>query len=76
MPSVCLPTVRALVATPCQYQWGLGPETNKFEQVSSNGHQLLLAGDVVGRGGLMSDAQGTGAKGDQNQSGTVRYIEV
>ena len=27
----------------CQHQCGLGPEVNEFEQISSDGHQMLLA---------------------------------
>ena len=38
-----LPTVRASAAS-CQYWWGGGPQVNKFEQVSSDGHQMPLAG--------------------------------
>ena len=40
-----LPTVCVLVATRCQYQWE-GPQVNKFEQVSSDGHQMSLVGTV------------------------------
>ena len=36
-------------------RWGEGPQMNKFEQVSSDHHQLSLAGGrVVGVPGLMS----------------------
>ena len=41
-----LPTIHAL-ATQCQYCWegvgGWAPQVNKFEQVSSGGHQMSLA---------------------------------
>ena len=42
-----MPTVRAFNS--CQTsallgKGGWGPEVNKFEQVSSDGHQILLAG--------------------------------
>ena len=37
-------TVSASTATRCQYQWGRGLEVNKFEQVSSDGHQMSLVG--------------------------------
>ena len=43
MRTPILPTVPASVATRCQYQWGC-PKVNKFEQVSSDGHQMSLAG--------------------------------
>ena len=39
--------------------WG-GRQVNKFEQVSSNSHQMSLAGDRAGVGGPMSDAHGAG----------------
>ena len=38
-----LPTVRASAAS-CQYWWGGGPQVNKFEQVSSDCHQMPPAG--------------------------------
>ena len=41
-----LPTLRASVAIRCQHQWGGGPRVNKFEQVSSHGHQLFLYSEV------------------------------
>ena len=40
-----------------------GPQVNKFEQVSSDGHQISLPGALgprVGAGGLMYDVQGAG----------------
>ena len=40
-----LPTIHALVATRCHYWYG-GPQVNKFEQVSSDDHQISLAGRV------------------------------
>ena len=46
MRAVRLPTLRASVATRCQYQeemrglWSDAPQVNKFEQVSSLGHQM------------------------------------
>ena len=47
-----LPTVRASVATRCQYWWreGRSPQLNKFEQVSSDGCQMTLAGGARARG--------------------------
>ena len=43
IPVGCIPP--ALVATTrCQYCWGVGPQVNKFEQISSNDHQMSLAG--------------------------------
>ena len=36
--------------------WGVSSEVNKFKQVSSNGHQMSLAGSSLG--GPMSDAYG------------------
>ena len=45
MHSARLPTVGASVAIRCQYQWTRGgPQANKFEQVSSDDHQMSLAG--------------------------------
>ena len=53
------PTACVSIATKCQRQWGVGPE-----QVSSEGHQIPLAGssltvrsDVRGRGELYSEIQ-------------------
>ena len=54
MRTASLPIVHALVDTRCQYQSG-GPEVNKFKQVSSDGHHVLLSGDP------MSDDWGSGA---------------
>ena len=42
MPTTCLPTVRAS-ATRCQYWWDRH-QVDKFGQVSSDGHQMSLAG--------------------------------
>ena len=53
-----LPTILALVAaTRCQYWWGrVGPQVNKFEQVSHDNHQMSVA---RGRGlGPRSDVGG------------------
>ena len=30
-----------------------GPQVNKFEQVSSDGHQISLAGDCMSDGGIV-----------------------
>ena len=42
--------------------WGVGPQVNKFEQVSSDDHQMSVAGDRSGEGarspGLMSRGKG------------------
>ena len=45
-----LPTVRVSVATTrCQHQWGrVGPQVNKFEQASSDDHQMSVAGEDRG----------------------------
>ena len=46
------PTVHVLVATTrCQYQWewGVGPQVNKFEQVSSDDHQMSVVERWRGR---------------------------
>ena len=60
-----LPTVRASMATRCQYRWegwlGTGVQVNKFEQVVSDGHQVSLAGEEV-VGGSTSDV-GRGGQG-------------
>ena len=48
-----LPTVCVLVAARCQNQWE-GPQVNKFEQVSSDDHQMSLAGTGLGWGDPMS----------------------
>ena len=47
-------------ATSCQYQWGWVPQVNKFEQVSSDGHQMS---DVGVSGSPMSDVWWTGTWG-------------
>ena len=48
-----LPTVCASVATRCLYVGG--PQVNKFEQVSSDGHKMSLAGRPhVWKGGVES----------------------
>ena len=44
MSTARLPTARAS-ATRCQYQLG-GPQMNKFEQGSSDGHLMSLAGGL------------------------------
>ena len=45
MRTVRLPTTCVLVATTrCQYRWGIGLQVNKFEQVSSDDHQMSVAG--------------------------------
>ena len=35
-----------IVATRCQYQYRGGPQVNKFEQVSIDGRQISLAGEL------------------------------
>ena len=47
MRTAHLPTVHASVAIRRQYWEGGGP-MNKFEQISSHGHQMSLAGDGGG----------------------------
>ena len=53
-----------MLATTCQYRGGGGPEVNKFEQVSSVGHQMSLAGGEGGgfhvQRGPMSEGRGQG----------------
>ena len=64
MRTARLPTIHVLVATTRgQYQWGsVGIQVNRFEKVSSDGHQMTAAGDrcpgphVWGRG----DGEGGG----------------
>ena len=53
MHTTCLPTVCAFVATRCQYQWGAVKWglMNKFQLVSSDGHQMSLVGGGVRAGG-------------------------
>ena len=67
MRTARLPTVRVSVATTrYQYWWGVGPQANKFEQVSSDDHQMSAAGEGVGpmsgiqgvRGGGMGEGVG------------------
>ena len=64
MRTTRLPTICALVATRCQYWWGMGPQANKFEQVSQmslagDGGQVSPLSDVPwGLGGLMSGREG------------------
>ena len=48
------PTIRASIATRCQQWLGKGPKVNKFEQVSSLGHEMSLAG----RGALYKEDGG------------------
>ena len=52
MRTICLPTICVSVAnTRCQYQrggGGMGPQVNKFEQVSSDDHLMSVAGRGVG----------------------------
>ena len=46
VPAARLPRVRvSLATTGCQYWWGMGigPQMNKFEQVSSDDHQISVA---------------------------------
>ena len=44
--------IRVLITTRCQDQWAGGPQVNKFEQVSSIGYKVSLAGgrESVDRG--------------------------
>ena len=43
-----LPTICVSVATTrCQYWWRVGPQLNKFEQVSSDDHQMSVAGEGI-----------------------------
>ena len=44
MRTVRLPNVHTSVATRCQYWWWGDPQVNKSEQVSRDGHLMLLAG--------------------------------
>ena len=37
-------TICASIAHRCQHWQGRGPEVNKFEKVSSDGHHMSLAG--------------------------------
>ena len=52
MLTTCLPNLHVSMATRCQYHGG--SQMNKFEQVSSDHHQMLLVGgprsDIQGRG--------------------------
>ena len=59
MHTARLLTVRAL-ATRCQYWWG-GPQVNKFEQVSSDGHRMSPA--EAGAWGCQGWDWGGGAAG-------------
>ena len=54
-----LTTTHAL-STRCQY-WQRGPQMNKFEQVSSVGHQMSLAGGEGWEGGMSDRGAGVGA---------------
>ena len=55
MRTARLPNVHISVATPrCQYWLGVGPQENKFEQVSSDQHEMSLGVGGVNRSpGLM-----------------------
>ena len=73
-----MPTVHISVATTrCQYQWeGEGPKVKKFEQVSSYGHKMLLAGSKIGAGGPVQCIKGNGHKGSPFPLWTDRHIQV
>ena len=75
----CLPTIHVSVATTrCQYwrRGGGGPQVNKFEQASSDDHQVSLVGvgsQVWCLGGrspdLMSEGRGRGGSSPGLMSG-------
>ena len=44
MRTTRLSAICPLVTTRCQYELGVDPQVNKFAQVSSDGHQMSLAG--------------------------------
>ena len=54
-----LPAVNVSAATRCG--WGEGHQVNKFEQVSSDGHQMSLGGGQGWGGGPMPDVLGVGS---------------
>ena len=64
-------TTRTLT-TRYQYWWGGGPQINKFEQVSSDYHQMSLAGGRVGVPCLMVWYPG-GRSGDIVQWGPMHH---
>ena len=47
-----LPIVHALVSPPDVSTGGGGPQVSKFEEVSSDGHQISLAGEARAWGGV------------------------
>ena len=50
IPVGCVP-LTSVATTRCQYQWGeVGPQVHKFEQVSSDDHQMSVAGGGYGQG--------------------------
>ena len=76
IPVGCVPTVCALVTNRCQYQWsgveGWRPQVNKFELVSSNGHQMsLTVGTRAWAGGPIFDIWGGGL----GQRGTLSDVQ-
>ena len=89
MRTTRLPTIRAL-AIRCQYQWGESPQINKFEQVSSDCHQMSLAGgpisDIFWLGGgsdvrvraegVMGPMSDVPLGGGQGQEGGELYSEI
>ena len=59
-------TARSVATTRCQYQWGVvvGPQANKFEQVSSNDHQMSVAAGVrKGRSQVCQGGERAGGRG-------------
>ena len=54
-------TARSVATTRCQYRGVVGPQANKFEQVSSNDHQMSVAAGV--RKGRSQVCQGEGEQG-------------
>ena len=72
-----LPTVHALVTKPPDVitTGQLGPQVNKFEQVTSDCHQMSIASRVgLGNGGPMSQVYGNqGQKGGAVQWGLMHY---
>ena len=71
----CLPTVRiSVVSTRCQYQGvGVGSQVNKFEQVSSDDHQMFVPGGRVSRSHVFGRWGGVGYPGPMSRREGVPY---
>ena len=71
IPVGCVP-LTSVATTRCQYQWGeVGPQVHKFEQVSSDDHQMSVAGVGMakGRGWVCPEGGGVGVEVGMSREG-------